>query len=128
MLRILFISAILCFSSLAMAEKKVPKKAKPAAAKTVAKAVTPTLTFTNIQSKGKIVWLPVSTQVIPGKYSLVLKNTLAVPHGFEIKGLVKPTVVPANGTKTVIVDAKKGDYKVTCQLHPAHVGALLIVK
>ena len=87
-----------------------------------------TLIFTNIMHDGKKVWIPRSTDVVPGKYTFELVNNLAAPHGFEIKGLVKPVVVPAHGKKQVTVDMKKGNYKISCHMHPAHVGAEIIVK
>ena len=131
MFRILTFSALLSISSFAYSYGKTTKPNNAPVSKTPAAAkVTPTtLTFTTVEIQGKKVWLPVSTQIVPGKYLLQLKNTLSAPHGFEIKGLTaKAIVVPANGSKSVEVDAKKGDYKITCHMHPAHVGATLVVK
>lgn len=85
--------------------------------------------FSNILEDGKKVWLPKSITLVPGEYEFVLRNHLSEPHGFEIKGMTKmPIVVPKNGTKLVRVNAKKGNYDIKCHMHPAHVGAKLVVQ
>ena len=115
MVKALLISVALLFTNAGFAAKK--PKSKPT-----------TIVFTNIEHDGKKVWIPRATEVVPGNFTFELVNTLAAPHGFEIKGLVKPVVVPAHGKKKVTVDLKKGDYQVSCHMHPAHVGAKISAK
>jgi hypothetical protein len=86
--------------------------------------------FVNVLVGDKKVWQPSDAKLAQGKkYEIVLKNTLAEPHGFEAPGLTEPLVVLANETKTVIVSpTKAGVFPFKCQLHPAHVGGTLTVQ
>jgi len=86
--------------------------------------------FTNVAVGDKKVWLPADAKLTNGKkYEIVLKNTLAEPHGFEVPGLTEPLVVLANETKSVIISPNKaGIFPFKCQLHPAHVGGTLTVQ
>jgi hypothetical protein len=111
--------------------------AKPAAAPAATGAAgakkvdgsTELVTFTSKMVNGKKTWLPAEVHVKNGHHiAITLKNELPEPHGFQIVGLVEPVVVGPHETKTVLaVPTKPGTYKATCQLHPAHVGATLIV-
>jgi nitrosocyanin len=100
--------------------------------KVAAKAPVDSLTFTNKLVDGKKTWTPGEGKVKAGDaVELTLVNTLPEPHGFAIKGLTEDLVVNANETKTVSIPADKvkaGAYDIKCQLHPAHVGAKLVVQ
>ena len=87
------------------------------------------LTFTNKLVDGKKTWLPADSKLKwQGKIEVTLINELDEPHGFAAAGLLEPVVVGAKETKTVSADAKKGDYRFHCQLHPAHVGGTIKVE
>ena len=97
---------------------------------TSALAATDKITFTNKIENGKKVWEPSTASVKAGdKVEITLINTLADPHGFEIKDLGQKVVVGPKETKTLTFDATKaGTFKFNCQLHPAHVGGEITVK
>ena len=86
--------------------------------------------FTNVLVGDKKVWQPADAKLTHGKkYEIVLKNTLAEPHGFEVPGLTEAVVVLANESKSVIISpTKAGIFPFKCQLHPAHVGGTLTVQ
>lgn len=86
--------------------------------------------FTNVLVGDKKVWQPADAKLTHGKkYEIILKNTLAEPHGFEVPGLTEPLVVLANESKSVIISpTKAGVFPFKCQLHPAHVGGTLTVQ
>ncbi len=85
--------------------------------------------FTNVLVGDKKVWQPADAKLTHGKkYEIVLKNTLAEPHGFEVPGLTEAIVVLANESKSVTISpTKAGIFPFKCQLHPAHVGGTLTV-
>ncbi len=96
------------------------------------------ITFTTVLKKNPTtqqmdkVWVP-ATQNVPinEKITINLINELDLPHGFEIPGMVPATVVfptKEKGPQSVTVTFDKaGNYPVKCHLHPAHVGAQLVV-
>jgi hypothetical protein len=86
--------------------------------------------FTNVLVGDKKVWQPADAKLTHGKkYEIVLKNTLAEPHGFEVPGLTEPLVVLANESKSVIISpTKAGVFPFKCHLHPAHVGGTLTIQ
>jgi len=96
----------------------------------LAEAATDIITLTNKLENGKKVWQPATATVKAGdKVEITLVNTLADPHGFEIKELSQKVVLGPKETKTISFDAtKSGTFKFDCQLHPAHIGGELIVK
>jgi len=96
----------------------------------LAEAATDMITLTNKLENGKKVWQPATATVKAGdKVEITLVNTLADPHGFEIKELSQKVVLGPKETKTISFDAtKSGTFKFDCQLHPAHIGGELIVK
>jgi len=100
------------------------------ASASIAEAATDIITFTNKLENGKKVWLPATATVKAGdKVEITLVNTLADPHGFEIKELSQKVVVGPKETKKISFEAtKSGTFKFDCQLHPAHIGGELIVK
>jgi hypothetical protein len=110
--------------SLHASEKKAPAKTEKSAESVSS------LEFRVELVDGKKHWLPADMTSTAGKHKLVLKNTLAEPHGFAIDGVLKEAiVVPANQSVTVDVEfPKSGNYAVTCHMHPAHVGASIQVK
>jgi hypothetical protein len=56
-------------------------------------------------------------------------NSLTAPHGFKIEGYVKDQTIGAGETKSFTFTPKEsGSLKVTCHLHPAHVGAEIKVQ
>lgn len=79
---------------------------------------------------GAKVWLPKDSTAKAGEpVTLEVHNSLTAPHGFKIDGYVPETTVGAGETKSFTFTPKsKGVLKVTCHLHPAHVGAEITVK
>lgn len=62
------------------------------------------------------------------KVNLRVDNTTAKAHGFSIDAFNIHRVVDAHQAQTVSFTPKKtGQYRVYCQLHPAHVPAQMIV-
>ena len=56
-------------------------------------------------------------------------NSLTAPHGFKIEGYVQDQTIGAGETKSFTFTPKvSGTLKVTCHLHPAHVGAEIKVQ
>lgn len=89
------------------------------------------VTFTNKLIDGKKTWIPNDAKVPAGStLEITLVNTLDDPHGFTAPGLTaEPVVVGGKETKTVTVQAtNKGDFKFSCQMHPAHVGGQIEVQ
>jgi hypothetical protein len=86
--------------------------------------------FENQLVEGKKTWLPSTVKAQDGEHlTFRLVNKLGAAHGFYIKGYTEPVIVTGNSTKILPeVVAKKGTYAVKCHLHPAHVGAQIIVK
>ncbi len=87
--------------------------------------------FENKLVGDKKVWLPAEVKVKDGtSVTIKLINTLPEPHGFDLPGYADKVVVQANETKTLksFKANKKGKHAITCQLHPAHVGAALIIE
>lgn len=79
---------------------------------------------------GAKVWLPKDSTAKAGEpVTLEVHNSLTAPHGFKIDGYVPETTVGAGETKSFTFTPKsKGVLKVTCHLHPAHVGAEIKVQ
>ena len=97
---------------------------------TSSKAKVREVVFENRLVEGKKTWLPSIVQANNGE-SLRFKliNKLNAPHGFFIKDYTEPVIVKGNSTKILpVIVAKKGTYAVKCHLHPAHVGAQIVVK
>ncbi len=87
--------------------------------------------FENKMVDGKKTWLPAEVKVKDGTdVTIKLVNTLPEPHGFDLPGFADKVVVQANESKTLKTfrAAKKGKHLISCQLHPAHIGATLIVE
>lgn len=78
---------------------------------------------------GKKIWAPAETKVVAGQtLTIKVHNSLKEPHGFEIKGYLKPQTIGANETKTFTITPKEtGEMTVSCHLHPAHVPAKMHV-
>lgn len=116
---VLFFTVLSSFAIAAGNEKKLPVVSE------VEK-----IEFTNVLVGDKKVWQPSDVKLKHGrKYEVILKNTLAEPHGFEVPGLTEPMVVLANESKTIFISpAKAGVFPFKCQLHPAHVGGTLTVQ
>ncbi len=117
------------------------KAATQPAAKPLAKPATSTQAAPQIKAatvikfdakevKGAKVWLPKdSTAKVGEPVTLEVHNSLEAPHGFKIEGYVPETAIGAGETKTFTFTPKeKGVLKVTCHLHPAHVGAEIKVQ
>ncbi len=104
-------------------------KSAPEKAAAVIKAAT-VIKFDAKEVKGAKVWLPAeSTAKVGEPVTLEVHNSLEAPHGFKIEGYVPETAVGAGETKTFTFTPKeKGVLKVTCHLHPAHVGAEIKVQ
>ena len=109
------------------ADAKAPA-AKSAAATPALKAQV--LKFEGKEENGKKLWLPATSTVkVNEPVTVEIHNSMTAPHGFKIAGYVDPQVIGAGETKTVtFTPTKKGDLKVECQLHPAHVGATIKVQ
>lgn len=89
------------------------------------------IVFENKLVDGKKVWLPAEAKVKDGTdVTIKLVNTLPEPHGFDLPGYADKVVVQANETKVLktFKANKKGKHAISCQLHPAHVGAALIIE
>ena len=99
--------------------------AKAPAAKSAA-----VMKFEGKEENGKKLWLPATSTVkVNEPVTVEIHNSMTAPHGFKIAGYVDPQVIGAGETKTVtFTPTKKGDLKVECQLHPAHVGATIKVQ
>ena len=112
------------------------KTAAPAAKSAAAKPAAATLkqnTVIKFEAKevnGAKVWLPKESTVKAGEsVTLEVHNSLTAPHGFKIDGYVPETDIGAGQTKIFTITPKaKGVLKVTCHLHPAHVGAEIKVQ
>jgi len=94
--------------------------------KTVAapKAVA-TIKFDAKEINGVKQWLPKESTAKAGEpVTIEVHNSLTAPHGFKIEGYVPELTIGAGETKSFTITPKeKGTLKVTCHLHPAHVGA-----
>jgi len=79
---------------------------------------------------GAKVWLPKEWTAKAGKpLTVEAHNSLTAPHGFKIEGYVKDQTIGAGETKSFTFTPKEsGTLKVTCHLHPAHVGAEIKVQ
>jgi plastocyanin len=88
------------------------------------------VTFDNQLIDGKKVWTPAEVRVKAGeRLKVKIVNTLAEPHGFEIPGIQGAMIIGVNETKNIEFTAtQKGSYEVKCHMHPAHVGAKLIIE
>ena len=127
---LVLVAATLAPRAFAQAPAAAPAAPAPAASAQKVDGSTELVTFTNKMVDGKKTWTPAEVKVKSGHHvAITLKNELPEPHGFQIAGLVEPVVVGPKESKTVLaVPTKPGTYKVTCQLHPAHVGATFIVE
>jgi FtsP/CotA-like multicopper oxidase with cupredoxin domain len=109
-----------------------PTGEKPAAAAAQINAIKPTtvLKYDAKEVNGAKVWLPKQATANEGEtLTLEVHNSLDAPHGFKIDGYVPQTAIGAGETKTFTITPKqKGTLKVTCHLHPAHVGAEIRVQ
>lgn len=127
-----FISVSAAFGADAPKKPAATASVAPAAAAAVAAATAPgvTLKFHSELKDGKKYWLPATATVKAGQnVEFVVTNTLKEPHGFSIDGMVEPQVIAAGATQAFKGVAKaKGDHKITCQLHPAHIGASVKVE
>lgn len=83
-------------------------------------------------------WMPERIEVKPGE-KIHFKVEHTVPGGFEFHGFTitaikdfKPQTVnrgkPTEFDVTIPTDMKPGDYDISCQYHPKHVSAKLVVK
>ncbi len=79
---------------------------------------------------GKKIWSPAAaTTKVNQPVTVEAHNSLAAPHGIKIEGFVPETVIGAGETKTfTFTPTKKGDLKVHCHLHPAHVDSVIKVQ
>lgn len=87
------------------------------------------------EADGKTHWEPATVEVHPGE-KVRFELTHEIPegpafHGFSIPALKVAKQVnrgePLNVDVDIPADMKDGEYPITCQFHPAHVGAKLIV-
>jgi nitrosocyanin len=63
------------------------------------------------------------------KVEISLANTTDKTHGFSIDGYaVASTVDPGKAVKLDFEAGKSGEFRIFCQLHPAHQAAKLIVE
>lgn len=123
-------------SSTAPTKTATQPAAKPQTKPATSTQTTPQITaatvikFDDKEVKGAKVWLPKeSTAKVGEPVTLEVHNSLEAPHGFKIEGYVPETAVGAGETKTFTITPKeKGVLKVTCHLHPAHVGAEIKVQ
>lgn len=145
------ITLSLCIASTASFAEHHEKNMKPAQptketpTKTSTKATTKTTPSTHTapaikavsvikfdakELNGAKVWLPKnSTAKVGEPVTLEVHNSLPAPHGFKIEGYVPETAIGAGETKSFTFTPKnKGVLKVTCHLHPAHVGAEINVQ
>lgn len=124
-------SPVLFFALASSAFATSPTPPAASAPHTATNAKVEKLTFTNKMVDGKKTWLPADAKVPAGsKVEITLVNTLDDPHGFTAPGLTTdPVIVGGKETKTFTVQAQnKGDYKFSCQMHPAHVGGQISVQ
>lgn len=79
---------------------------------------------------GKKIWSPAAaTTKVNEPVTVEAHNSLAAPHGLKIEGFVPETVIGAGETKSfTFTPKKKGDLKVHCHLHPAHVDSVIKVQ
>ena len=79
---------------------------------------------------GAKVWLPKESTAKAGQpLTVEVHNSLTAPHGFKIEGYVQDQTIGAGETKSFTFTPKvSGTLKVTCHLHPAHVGAEIKVQ
>lgn len=117
MVKLLMVASMIGFGSL------------PSIAGTKSTPQTAEISFEAKMVAGKKIWSPAETKVTAGMpVTLKVHNTLPEPHGFEIKGYIKPQTIGANETKTFSITPKKsGELIVSCHLHPAHVPAKMHV-
>jgi nitrosocyanin len=79
---------------------------------------------------GKPGFAPDEVRVHEGrKVDISLANTTDKTHGFSIDGYaVATTVDPGKAVKLDFEAGKSGEFRIFCQLHPAHQAAKLIVE
>jgi hypothetical protein len=79
---------------------------------------------------GKKIWSPAAaTTKVNEPVTVEAHNSLSAPHGLKIEGFVPETVIGAGETKSfTFTPTKKGDLKVHCHLHPAHVDSVIKVQ
>jgi len=83
-----------------------------------------------VTKDGKAGFAPTTVTVDKGdKINLAVGNTTEKTHGFSIQGYGVKKEVAARSTVHVIFRADKpGTYRISCQLHPAHQLATLVVQ
>lgn len=63
------------------------------------------------------------------KIDVSVGNTTDKPHGFSIQGYgVRKEIVPGQTVHAIFRADKPGTYRISCQLHPAHELATLVVQ
>lgn len=87
------------------------------------------------EADGKTHWVPETVEVHPGE-KVRFELTHEIPdgpafHGFSIAALKVAKQVnrgePLRVEVDIPADMKEGEYPITCQFHPAHVGAKMVV-
>lgn len=114
----------------AKAATKPATKASPTTQAAPAIKAATIIKFDAKELNGAKVWLPKdSTAKVGEPVTLEVHNSLEAPHGFKIEGYVPETAIGAGETKSFTFTPKQaGVLKVTCHLHPAHVGAEIKVQ
>ncbi len=84
-----------------------------------------------VEANGVKFWLP-STIVVKKGDTVKIEATSKIPgansvHGFEISDFKVKEIVNEKGKTVEFKADKSGVFAIGCQLHPAHVGAQLVV-
>ena len=97
------------------------------------------IVFENKMVGDKKTWIPQDKNLTFGRGEIVkisLKNQLDGAHGFFIKGMTDPILVPGKIAGGIVpqldfavkVSELPGTYEFKCHMHPAHVGGRFVVK
>lgn len=112
-------------STLSMASSSHEKH--KSSAKEMSEQIT-VIPLTNMELGETKVWLPAEIKAPHGKVKFILRNTLDLPHGFQIPGVMKEGVV-VPGKEVVELPvlnlSEKKRYELKCHMHPAHVSAFV---
>jgi len=124
----IIVFAILLTALTALSFNSFANKTKPLAAKADVKQV---IAVVNKMIDGKKTWVP-SHQTIKANQAteIVVVNTLNAVHGFEISGHVKPIALLPLETKKITLNKTTVNtkLKISCHMHPAHVGSTIVAK
>ncbi len=120
--------AILLTGITALSFNSFAKKTSPKLKVTAKKQV---VAIINKMVDGKKTWVPSHHSINSTQETeLVLVNTLDAVHGFEIHGYIKPIALLPLETRKIILKKipKNTKIKISCHMHPAHVGSTIVAK